>query len=280
MELRQRCLPSGWYPDSEAETRREIESFGGYIKGFKPEAAEVHGGVVPHAGWYFSGRLAALVFHLASRQKTPDTIIVFGGHLGGGQGIIYDDQAWDTPLGPLEIDRDLTRALMDKAEVRPEGSATNDNTVEVQLPLVKYYFPQSRLVALRAPHTSEAAAIGRQAAELAKEKGRSVLAFGSTDLTHYGPNYGFSPKGSGREAVAWVKEQNDKGFIDLSLALDGAGLLDHAARNHSACSAGAVAAAAAAGQALGSSRGVLLDYYTSYEVRPDDSFVGYAGILY
>ncbi|MBU2547205.1 MAG: AmmeMemoRadiSam system protein B [Proteobacteria bacterium] len=280
MDVRTRCLPYGWYPDSERETQREIESFEDYFQRFRIDREEPRGGLVPHAGWYFSGRLAAVIFHLAARTSRPDVVILFGGHLGHGPGIVYDDRAWDTPLGPMLIDQDLTREIAKRIGARPEGHSTNDNTVEVQLPLVKYFFPDQRLVALRAPHSEAAVDIGRETAEAAREQGKRILVFGSTDLTHYGPNYGFTPQGLGAQAVTWVKKENDRGFIERSLAMDATGLLEHAARNQSACSAGAAAAAVAACQAAGTENGLLVDYYTSYDVRPDDSFVGYAGILY
>lgn len=280
MELRRRFLSRGWYPDSAAVIRREVESYIEHYQALAIEAPTICGGVVPHAGWYFSGRLAAVVMALASRKVRPDVVAVFGGHLGSDPGIIYADKAWETPLGPMEIDQELTKALMDRAGLRPEGPATGDNTVEIQVPLVKFFFPNSRLLALRAPQTKTAVTIGRLTAELASSQGKSLLVFGSTDLTHYGPNYAFLPKGRGRPAVTWVKEENDKEFIRFSLAMDEAGLLDHAQRHHSACSAGAVAAAAAACKVMGATHGVLVDYYTSYDVMPDDSFVGYAGIAY
>jgi hypothetical protein len=80
--------------------------------------------------------------------------------------------------------------------------------------------------------------------------------------------------------VEWVKQENDRGFVDRALKMDAEGLLKHALENDSACSAGAAISAMATCKALGSDKGVLLDYYTSYDIMPDDSFVGYAGILY
>jgi AmmeMemoRadiSam system protein B len=80
--------------------------------------------------------------------------------------------------------------------------------------------------------------------------------------------------------VDWVKKENDKGFIDRALRMDAKGLLEHALENDSACSAGAAISAMATSKALGAEKGILLDYYTSYDIMPDDSFVGYAGIVY
>ncbi|MFH1134741.1 MAG: AmmeMemoRadiSam system protein B [Pseudomonadota bacterium] len=280
MDMRSRFLPQGWYPESEADCRREIESFGKYFQEAAVEVKTVHGGIVPHAGWFFSGRLAALVFHVCAVRFSPEVVVLFGGHLGPGTGIIYNDKAWETPLGALDVDLDLAAALMKKTKVRPEGPRTNDNTIEVQTPLVKYFFPNSRLLAVRVPHSELAVEIGREVAALSQSQGKSILAFGSTDLTHYGPNYDFQPQGGGAKALAWVKEVNDKGFIQRALGLDFQGMLAHAADSRSACSAGGAVAAAAACGALGAAGGTLADYYTSHDIMPGSSFVGYAGIVY
>ncbi len=119
-----------------------------------------------------------------------------------------------------------------------------------------------------------------QVAHIAQEKRLSIVAIGSTDLTHYGPNYGFVAKGIGPQSVEWVKNVNDRGFGVEALRMDAEGVLKHAEENDSACSAGAVAAALTTCKALGAEKGTLLDYYTSYDVMPDASFVGYAGIVY
>ena len=87
-------------------------------------------------------------------------------------------------------------------------------------------------------------------------------------------------KGIGPASVKWVKEENDKGFVDRALKMDADGLLKHAIENDSACSAGAAVSALTTCKALGAEKGILLDYYTSYDIMPDDSFVGYAGIIY
>jgi AmmeMemoRadiSam system protein B len=87
-------------------------------------------------------------------------------------------------------------------------------------------------------------------------------------------------KGIGPQAVEWVKNVNDRGFVVEALRMDAEALLKHAEENGSACSAGAAAAALTTCKALGAEKGTLIDYYTSYDVMPDASFVGYAGIVY
>ncbi|MBW2622973.1 MAG: AmmeMemoRadiSam system protein B [Deltaproteobacteria bacterium] len=280
MEIRRRGLPAGWYPDSAEACRQEIEQFQDSFNKPVLEETEIYGGVIPHAGWYFSGKLASMVFHAASRKSQPDIVAVMGGHLGSGPGLLYFDQGWETPLGVIEIDQDLSQAFKESSNLKIEGPEVLDNTVEIQLPMIKYFFPESRLVAARAPHAQSAITMGRDLAELARDQGKTIKIFGSTDLTHYGPNYGFSPQGSGDQALDWVRRENDKGFINAVLSMDETALLDHAAGNHSACSAGAAAAAMAACQTLGSRRVHLLDYYTSADIMRNDSFVGYAGFVF
>ncbi|MDP3182909.1 MAG: AmmeMemoRadiSam system protein B, partial [Desulfobaccales bacterium] len=61
--------------------------------------------------------------------------------------------------------------------------------------------------------------------------------------------------------------------------LDGAAMLAAAETDQSACSAGGAAAAVAAAKKSGATKARLIDYYTSYDIMPSDSFVGYAGIV-
>ena len=109
---------------------------------------------------------------------------------------------------------------------------------------------------------------------------KKLVPVGSTDLTHYGPNYGFNPKGSGPEALKWVKEKNDKDLIEALLSFELSEAVDLANKEHSACSAGGAVAAARFAYLSHVTQGLLLEYTTSYDIHPDRSFVGYAGILY
>ncbi|WP_449244749.1 AmmeMemoRadiSam system protein B [Desulfobacca acetoxidans] len=278
MKVRPRTLPIGWYPESGRECQNRLTAF---IAGVKPLAAgaKIYGGVMPHAGWYFSGRLAAQVFYLAAQSGQPQVVCIFGGHLGSGSPpLLVMEDAWETPLGEITLAKEMYQPLQEKITCAREYPG--DNTIEIQLPMVKHFFPQAKLLALRAPHSQQAVLLGQAVAAVANDLNLSLLAFGSSDLTHYGPNYGWAPKGYGEAAVKWVKEVNDKKYIDRALKMDTAGVLDAAARDQSSCSAGATAAAISASTAMGAAKGVLIDYYTSYDIMPNDSFVGYAGIIF
>ena len=281
MSRRNRILPRGWYPFDGKDCKREIES---YLEGWTPSqlpSSKGLGGIVPHAGWYFSGKLAARVFYSLKLKSNIEVVVLYGGHLSTEDlPRIVTEEACETPLGDIEIHTDFAKSLMKRIDAKKESPSSGDNTIEIQLAMVKYFFPEAKFVAIRSPLSLKAEMLGKEVAETAKKEGISILAIGSTDLTHYGPNYGFLSKGIGPASVEWVKKENDKGFIDRALRMDAGGLLKHALENDSACSAGAAISAMVTCKAMGAEKGILLDYYTSYDIMPDDSFVGYAGIVY
>ncbi len=278
MKQRERRLPFGWYPSDEAGCRRDIERFLAEPPQTTPNGPVRHG-IVPHAGWYFSGRAAAHVYAAAAKAAPqPEVVVIYGGHLGGDENpIIYDYDGWETPFGLLPIHRELTEKIGQLVEVTPEGPRP-DNTVEVQIPMVPYFFPDAQLVAVHAPNSAAAIELGRQVAEAAKQTGIPIAVFGAADLTHYGRAYGFAPQGNGPQAVKWVKEENDREIIDRTLQMDAAGAIASADQRHNCCSSGAVAATIATAQVYRANQAVLLDYYTSYDVDPGDNIVGYMGV--
>jgi hypothetical protein len=311
MAIRRRALPRGWYPD-EPESLRElvlswVEEKGKSVR-LSPDG-DALAAIAPHAGWAFSGRIAALsVAALANSISGADgsakdpsgprpTLAVFGGHLPpGAQALAAPESEFDTPLGPLAADLELRQALDDRLRSCPAENSPSraghgrrvglgvdeepDNTVEVLLPLVAVLMPSVRVLWLRAPNDESSIKLGEALYAAAGDLGRKTLCLGSSDLTHYGPNYGFSPKGRGGAAEAWVRGTNDKRFIDALLALDSARALALGEAERSACSSGAAAAALAFALSGGASRARLLKYATSLDLRPDDSFVGYASVAF
>ncbi|MBI5571263.1 MAG: AmmeMemoRadiSam system protein B [Desulfomonile tiedjei] len=278
MTIRKRALPRGWYPGSAEECNAQIDEF---LRGFNSPDGTWRGGIVPHAGWFFSGKASARVMSAIAASGTPDRVVVYGGHLqDGSDPIAYTEDWWDTPLGPQPMDAQLVSGLISSGDVAAAARMFADNTVEIQLPIVRRLFKDIPIVAIHSPGGSGAIRLGETVSRLLEEKGLSAVYIGSADLTHYGPNYGFVPKGVGAEAVRWVKEENDRVLIDHALAMDPESLLREARTRHNTCSAGPIASVIASVARHGVKSGTLLEYYTSYDVIPDSSFVGYAGIVY
>jgi AmmeMemoRadiSam system protein B len=283
MGLRNADFAGAWYPGNKSECRRAIEEFSDACIPCPEDAEDRVGGIVPHAGWYYSGQIACNVIKCLEREIKPDTCIIFGRHLHpGSSNFIMNEGQWDTPLGELEIDSELAAQLSEEYPFIAETSSRydQDNTIELQLPFLKYFFPKIKIVPIGIPPKMESISIAARSVQISEEHGRSVIVLGSTDLTHYGYNYGFTPKGVGEEAVDWVKNENDKHVVDLMVNMDERGVISEALENHNACCSGAAGAAIAAAKALGATKGNKIVYATSYDIRPDSSFVGYVGIVF
>jgi len=274
----------GWYPAQDEACGWQIQAFldGFDIGALPPERLRC--GIVPHAGWMFSGSLAAqTIGALARHADQVDTVVLLGGHLGPGSASwILRQGTWPTPVGDLEVDGELAEAVARETGWLPigPGDYQPDNTIELQLPILRHCFGNSRLVAAGVPAAPDSGEAGAAVVRAAEDLGRDIVVIGSTDLTHYGPSYGFSPAGSGEEAVQWVKEENDARAVDLMVNLDPETLVPEALEKHFCCCPGATAATLGAARALGVQKGHVLSTLTSYDVRPGSSFVGYAAVVF
>ena len=161
----------------------------------------------------------------------------------------------------------------------PDNDAP-DNTIEVQLPFIKYFWNHVKIVPIGAPPSTKSVEMGKVVASVARKMGLNIIVLGSTDLTHYGPNYGYTPQGRAETALQWTRDANDRSVIDAILSMNPLSIIQEAQEKQNACCAGAAAAALSAGMALGAVRSKLLTYTTSYEKSPGESFVGYAGIVF
>lgn len=283
MQPRPAMFSGSWYPSSAAACEQEIRSFLEGTQILAVSERTFSGGIVPHAGWYFSGAVACNVIRLLTRGPKPDLIWIFGMHLHpASDACIMKEGAWETPFGAIEIDTESAKDLAGRFHFRIETAEafTPDNTIELQLPFVKYFFPDARIVPVGVPPNPSSLAIGAAAVEISADRNRCPRIVGSTDLTHYGPNYGFSPKGRGPEAVSWVRDENDRRMVDAMLAMAPDRMLDEASSHQNACCAGAAATAIAAGKHLGSESAELVAYATSYDKSPGDSLVGYVGVVF
>jgi AmmeMemoRadiSam system protein B len=282
MQVRKTMFAGSWYPDRADQCRREIEGFLDEGQQWKVPRGGFVGGIVPHAGWYFSGSLACNVVKRLAEEGEIDVIAILGMHLPpGAASVIMTEGAWETPFGALPVATELATDLIEqfRFEVETASDFQPDNTIELQLPFIKFFMPEVRILTLGVPPHKEALDIGAALVAAARKRDLSLKVIGSTDLTHYGRNYGMLSHGVGIEALEWVREHNDRRVIEAMLALDPLGVIEEARARRNACCAGAVAAAIEAATALGARYPVKLRYTTSHEKSPGDSFVGYVGIL-
>ncbi len=278
---RAQYLAGTWYPRDAKGCLRAIAE---YLGDTQSPAGDWRGLIAPHAGWTYSGRAAARAYQgLASVRKAADLVVLFGSHRGAlGPNTVFCGDGWDTPLGVIKTAAPLAGRIAKELALQEEDvtPAQPDNAVEVQLPFVRHFFPRAHLLMLGVEPTQKSVDIGRAVGALVKEAARDAVFIGSTDLTHYGPQFDFTPAGEGEAAARWVRSDNDQGFIAAVLAADAEAALRHALTHQSACSPGAVAATLAALAAYGAPiTARLVEHYLSYDVEQDVSFVGYAGMV-
>jgi AmmeMemoRadiSam system protein B len=190
--------------------------------------------------------------------------------------------AWETPFGEILIHKSLANELagLFSFNIETPDDFTQDNTIELQLPFVKYFFDNVKIVPIGVPPVKDSLKIGKTVVDIGKKLGLRINILGSTDLTHYGSNYGFAPKGTGQAAVDWIRNENDRQVIDAMIAMEPERVITEALSNQNACCAGAAATAIAAAKELGAEQAEEIAYATSYDKSPGGSFVGYTGIVF
>lgn len=227
--------------------------------------------VLPHAGYRYSGPVAAHGFDRLARQGRPEVAVIIGtNHTGlGGRVSIGVAGAWETPLGRMEIDSPLAEMILEQSsvvEAREEAFA-KEHSVEVQLPFLQYLFGELEFVPLvcldQRPETSRE--LGRAIAEAAQD--RSVALIASSDFSHYEPQDEAERKD--HAAIEQVLKLDLKGFYEV-IRREGASI----------CGYGPIAAVVEAARILKLQGAELLKYATSGEITGDRSaVVGYASIV-
>jgi hypothetical protein len=221
---------------------------------------------------------------------TDPVVILFGGvhRYRGKQAAMFAAGRWETPLGRCSVNERLAERILGHTSLIVDDPYAHEeeHSIEVQLPFVQQLFPKVTIVPIMVPPASTAHAVGDSVARTLVAYKYDALILGTTDLTHYGPRYHFVPQGTGRQANAWAKVENDRRFIDLVVKMKSDEVVGEAAERRNACSAGAAAATMSACRVLGATQGVLLRHTTSSEVIAgmgegdvEDS-VGYAGIVF
>lgn len=231
------------------------------------------GFVCPHAGYMFSGAVAAHAYYELALDGKPDVVFLFGPNHGGyGSGLaIMNDGFWRTPLGDVEIDSESANQVVRESSIVDVDDSAHriEHSIEVQLPFLQYlYGSEFKIVPIcfLMQDLSSAREVGEAVAKVLAGKNGVIIA--SSDMTHYEP----------QESA----ERKDKLVLEAVEAMDEAKLYSVIeAHRISACGYGPIAALMTAAKILGAKEAKLLCYKTSGDVIGDySSVVGYAAVCF
>lgn len=261
---RDAVFAGSWYPGEAGELRR-------FIEGASPAvaAAPARALMAPHAGFRFSGAIAAETY---ARVRIPGTAIVLCPNHRVPPPVlaVWAKGEWRTPLGTARIDEDLAARII--AESRSLVRADTypherEHAVELQLPLLQFHRPDVRIVPIvvATDRKEELAAVGQAIARATA--GQEVLVVSSSDMNHF--------------ESAKVAATKDRKALDRILALDASGLFDVVDEEEiTMCGVRPTCVALHAARALGATRAELVRYGHSGQVSGDEeSVVGYAGVV-
>lgn len=244
-----------------------------------------HGVVSPHAGYPFSGPAAAWVYKEIAESKFPAVYIVIGpNHTGRGTAQISTTLAnWEMPFGKVECDRGFARELISKCDfVKDDLTAhAKEHSIEVQLPFLQFAnkdkLKDIKILPLCVNNydLDICRVLGDTIADIQED----VCVIASSDFTHYGPNYNYTPflhnikdsiYGLDGGAIEFIKKMDTKGFLEYVKK-----------KKATICGAGPIAICMEIMKNLGIKKGQLMNYYTSGDVIDDyTNAVGYGAIKF
>jgi len=277
MQIRTPAVAGMFYPKTQQELKTTIKDcflhdYGPGKLPSSPRDGKIFGVICPHAGYMYSGPVAAHSFYAISSLK-PDLVIIIGpNHYGLGCNVAtMREGVWRTPLGDVEVDTDAAIEINKNSKLIELDflSHSRDHSLEVQLPMLQeiysHKFKILPIILINQSHNA-AREIGLTIAEMIK--GKNAVIIGSSDFTHYEENE--------------FAHKQDKSLIEPILKLD----VDKFYRileekQVSACGYGAIASTMIACKDLGATRGTLLKYATSGDVTGDKGqVVGYGSIVF
>jgi len=279
MAVRRPAVAGMFYPGTKAALLRSIEEAFKRVgiqsipRPVSEGPRKIVGLLCPHAGYMYSGHVAAFAYAEVAEDGIPQTFVVIGpNHTGLGAPIsVFEAGSWETPLGLVHIDEELAEAILDAwplAESDQVGHMA-EHSVEVQFPFLQAIYGEVRMVPVVMLNQTMSASreLGMAIAKACKALGRDCVIIASSDLTHYEP--------------AEVAERKDRSALDAILRLDEESLYKAiSTMSISMCGYGPTAAMLIAAKALGARTAQLIKYSHSGETTGDYSaVVGYGAVV-
>lgn len=252
-----------FYPAATGELREEISLFLSRPPARERPQGEVVAGIVPHAGYMYSGAVAGQFYSLIAARPVPLAVVISPSHREYFPAIsIFRGSAYRTPLGDVKVDQRTADELLQRGHpfVNDWQGHRDEHALEVQLPFLQMIRPQLEIVPI---------VMGDQKADVCEQLGdalaetlkkRQAIIIASSDLSHYH---------SHREA-----QLIDQKVLDCVGEFAPERLLKRLASGEAeACGGGPIVAAMLASRRLGATGGHILDYCDSSAVSGDEHHV-------
>jgi AmmeMemoRadiSam system protein B len=280
LKIRRPTQAGAFYAGSQPSLRAQIEECFKHElgPGALPKVADknlqrIVGLVSPHAGYMYSGPVAAHGYHCLALDGKPDVVVLFGpNHTGSGSALaVMREGVWRMPLGDVEVDTATADSILHASDIIDVDDSAHafEHSIEVQLPFLQFLYGSSFKfvpICFLMQDLQSSREVGSAVAKALEGKNAVVIA--STDMTHYEPQR--------------MAEKKDKSAIEAMLKLDEEGLYSTIeAQRISMCGYGPTIAAITAAKALGAKKAELLCYKTSGDITGDYSaVVGYASLVF
>lgn len=271
---RQPAVAGRFYPGTPDEVAREVSAlFAAAPAGEDAPAVAV---MCPHAGWVYSGALAART--LAAVHVPPRVIVMCPNHTGAGARVaVMTAGQWRVPGATVPVDAELAALVVEEARAirgarADEAAHADEHAIEVLVPLLLARQPALRLVPIVVGGLAgdEAVALGEALARAVARLpagARDVLVVASSDMSHYLPDA--ECRRRDRHALGALVTGDPDALIDEVVAHD-----------VSMCGVRPAAAMLAYARAVGALAPRLVGYATSGDAFGDrDRVVGYAGVV-
>jgi len=260
MKMRTCAVAGMFYPREPSHLEQLLEKF---FSGIPPVSGNPLGIVSPHAGYIYSGQVAASAFGAISRDFAGTFVVIGPSHRG--YTTCVSEVPWETPLGVVDTDAEFARALDIETD---EFSHHDEHSVEVQVPFIKYRFPRARIapVMMGSQDYSGAIRLAEKILAAVRSTKREVRIVASSDFSHYVPEQ--KAKDDDLWAIEPLRTLDTREFYRRI-----------AERRVTACGYGPITAMVTACAGLGAKAAELIRYATSGETTGDyREVVGYASI--
>ncbi|MFQ5647458.1 MAG: AmmeMemoRadiSam system protein B [bacterium] len=266
-KVRKPAVAGAFYPGDARRLTSQVDS---YLSKAAPETltGDLLALISPHAGYIYSGPVAAYSYKLLEGKTSYDTVVIVAPshYLPFAGASVYQGGGYQTPLGVVPVNSGLSARLIKNSPCLEyvEAAHHKEHSLEVQIPFLQHTLKDFKLVAV-VMGSQDWDTCQKVSHALVKTLGqeKNILLVASSDLSHYHP-YAEAVK-LDRKVQSYVSAYDPMG---LSKALS--------TRKCEACGGGPVITVMLAAQQLGAQKAKVLKYANSGDTAGDKSqVVGY-----